>query len=184
MDLPVRYFVKQILEPLEIFTGIESKNRYEVQDESGRVLYYAYEESEWWQRQFLKNARKFTIKVVDNEKNVQFTVTHEIQIGSHSYFVYDSNGEEIGKIFTPWWSARRMVITSGNVELIARVSNQLKFNTFKIFEGECVVGSVVKRISAQDFVSRADNYDVECTHEKSELILAMVLALDVQRYEK
>lgn len=49
-----RITVRQQVEPLQVFTGLEMKNRYAVHDDDGNDLAFAYEESSFIGRQFLE----------------------------------------------------------------------------------------------------------------------------------
>ena len=60
-------FVRQEVEHLEVFTGFEASNRYSVNTPDGERLLYAYEESGWLGRQFLRTHRPLTLHIVDGD---------------------------------------------------------------------------------------------------------------------
>lgn len=64
-----RLLVRQVKEWSEILLGYEARNRYEVQDETGRVVAQVAEEAaglgRWLGRQFLGRSRQATLHVLD-----------------------------------------------------------------------------------------------------------------------
>ena len=70
-----RITVRQQVEPLQVFTGLEMKNRYAVLDDRGNDLLFAYEESSFIGRQLLRSHRPLTITIIDPERKVVFTAS-------------------------------------------------------------------------------------------------------------
>jgi hypothetical protein len=64
-----RLLIRQVKEWSEILVGYEARNRYEVQDETGRVVARVAEEGagfgRWLGRQFLGSCRQATLHVLD-----------------------------------------------------------------------------------------------------------------------
>lgn len=64
-----RLLIRQVKEWSEILLGYEARNRYEVQDETGRVVARVAEEGaglgRWLGRQFLGSSRQATLHVLD-----------------------------------------------------------------------------------------------------------------------
>lgn len=64
-----RLLIRQVKEWPEILLGYEARNRYEVQDETGRVVARVAEEGSgfgrWLGRQFLGSSRRATLHVLD-----------------------------------------------------------------------------------------------------------------------
>ncbi|XP_071945599.1 phospholipid scramblase 1-like [Antedon mediterranea] len=58
--------IHQTVELLEVFTGWECKNRYEIKNTLGQQIYFAMEESTCLMRQCCKNGREFYIHITDN----------------------------------------------------------------------------------------------------------------------
>lgn len=58
--------VQQVVELLEAFTGWETDNKYAVKNMMGQQCYYALEESGCCSKMCCKDARGFTMKIVDN----------------------------------------------------------------------------------------------------------------------
>ncbi|PIC54472.1 hypothetical protein B9Z55_003712 [Caenorhabditis nigoni] len=60
--------VVQCLEPMEMWTGIETPNRYIVHDMYMRRILYAHEESDYWDRSCDRNRRSFDLHIFDNRR--------------------------------------------------------------------------------------------------------------------
>jgi len=60
--------VKQKKDMLEIFTGWESHNRYEIYDRQGRTILYAVEDTDTFAQCCFSNNRPFCIRVIDSNK--------------------------------------------------------------------------------------------------------------------
>lgn len=64
-----RLLIRQVKEWSEILIGYEARNRYEVQDETGRLVARVAEEDaglgRWLGRQFLGSCRRATLHVLD-----------------------------------------------------------------------------------------------------------------------
>ena len=91
-------YVRQEIEHLEVFTGLESQNRYSVRTPSGEQLLYAFEESGLLGRNVLSSHRPLTIHVVDRNNT-------EVINASRSFFwflshlhVSDGAGQRIGSM--------------------------------------------------------------------------------------
>ncbi|KAM4772723.1 phospholipid scramblase 2-like [Rhinophrynus dorsalis] len=58
--------IRQHIELLEIFTGFETNNKYELKNSMGQRVYYAAEENDCCNRNCCGNIRSFTMTIVDN----------------------------------------------------------------------------------------------------------------------
>ena len=67
--------VRQQVEPLQVFTGLEMSNRYAVVDEQGGDILFAYEESNFIGRQFLGSHRPLNLNIIDAEGKTQLTAS-------------------------------------------------------------------------------------------------------------
>lgn len=70
--------VHQVKEVLEILTGWESKNKYAIRNKNGQQCYYAFEESNAWERQCCGSQRGFTMHIVDNFNKVSYGLEMQI----------------------------------------------------------------------------------------------------------
>uniref|UniRef100_A0A915L846 Phospholipid scramblase n=1 Tax=Romanomermis culicivorax TaxID=13658 RepID=A0A915L846_ROMCU len=57
--------VRQNVEMAEVFTGIETSNRYMIYNGAGQILYYAYEDTDFATMQYCGTRRRFRIHVMD-----------------------------------------------------------------------------------------------------------------------
>ncbi|XP_069830334.1 phospholipid scramblase 1-like [Dendropsophus ebraccatus] len=61
--------IRQKTELLEVFTGFETNNKYEITNSMGQKVYYAAEETSFCNRFFCGSARSFVIVITDNRGN-------------------------------------------------------------------------------------------------------------------
>ena len=74
MNLPRKLIIQQEVETVEIFTGFEARNKYSINDEHGKRLLYAYEESDAVARQFFSKSRALKMNIIDSSKNPVLTI--------------------------------------------------------------------------------------------------------------
>ncbi|XP_077149074.1 phospholipid scramblase 1-like [Ranitomeya variabilis] len=58
--------IHQQTELLEVITGFETNNKYEIKNSMGQRVYFAAEENSWCNRYFWGGARSFVIVITDN----------------------------------------------------------------------------------------------------------------------
>lgn len=58
--------IHQQIELFEALTNIEMRNKYQMKNSLGQQIYFAYEESEFCERICCKNARGFSMHIMDN----------------------------------------------------------------------------------------------------------------------
>ena len=97
-----RLAVKQDVERLEAWTGIETANQYTVRDGMGRVLFDAAEESgtaaQVLSRLFLKAARPFTMRLVTPDGQAALTRKRPFRFFFHEVSLYDSQERLVGSV--------------------------------------------------------------------------------------
>jgi len=139
-----RLFVKQQIERLEMWTGIETANQYAVKDGMGRVVFDAAEESgsagQLLGRLFLKSARPFTmhvsttegqsayvmkrpfrfwfyeISVCDAHDRLLGTVTKQLSVVNRRYLLQPADGGETYEIFGPLFRPWTFKLNKNGVE--------------------------------------------------------------------
>ena len=185
--------VRQEVEHLEAFTHLETKNRYSILTPDGDRLLYAYEESGFLARMFLKTHRPLSIHVVDND-------TEPILTASRSFFWYlshlhvkDGAGREVGSL------RRRFTILNRQFELedstgamLAEMRGPLlRPNTFMVYKQGEEIGRVTKQWSGigREAFTDADTFHVQLDTSRANrdfalLILASALAIDLDFFEK
>jgi len=90
--------VQQIKEMLEVFTGFETKNKYQIFDDQNMQFLYAYEESGRYKRFFLNNARPFKMHVIDNNKKLIFTVDRPFKWFFSECKILDNKGHKFANV--------------------------------------------------------------------------------------
>ena len=156
--------VRQQVEPLQVFTGIETNNRYRIVDPDGADILFAYEDSGFMARQFLGNHRPLSIKVVDPHGAVQLTA-------SRSFFWFLSHLELTGPAGAPAGRVdrrfkalgRRFDLTDGQGESLEIHGPLLRPNTFWLKRHGEDVGKITKQWSGlgRELLTRADTFGVE-----------------------
>jgi len=189
MKLPNKVIVKQEIETIEIFTNFETKNKYSINTEDGKQLYYAYEDgSNFFIRQILGSHRPITLNVIDSAKSTMFTLTR-----AFFFFLPDhdvkSNNVTAGSIKGKWtWFNRTFEINAPSGKLLCRA----KFPhiwTFDIFRGSQKVGQILKKWSGvgKEMFTDADTFMVDFgvinDDPTKKMILATAFAIDLRYFE-
>ena len=157
--------VRQQVEVLEVFTGFETANRYVVSTPEGEQLLYAYEESGWLSRQFLKTHRPLTLQVIDNERQTLLSASRSFFWFLSHLHVRDGVGRPVGSLRRQFaFLKRRFLLEDASGNPIAEVQGKLfRPNTFMFY----VHGSEVARVTKQwggimrEAFSDADTFKVQ-----------------------
>ncbi|MDX1920615.1 MAG: phospholipid scramblase-related protein [Candidatus Caenarcaniphilales bacterium] len=152
--IPNKLSVKQKIELLEIFTGFETSNRYEINEAGGRKFLFAFEKSGLIWKFLLTDRRPLEIHMVDDAKREVFLLkrgffwffpSYELFHGSElvgkikkrfaffhtKYSIKDSSNEEIAKLEGPMWRPWTFNIKAPNGKKIGLLGK--KFSGFKEF---------------------------------------------------
>ena len=184
--------VHQEVEYLEVFTGFETANRYSVNSSTGEPLLYAYEESGWLGRQFLKSHRPLTINVIDSEGQPVFTASRNFFWFLSHMHVSDGSDRQLGSLRRQFAIlGRRFRLEDPTANLIAEVQGRLfRPNTFMIYRQGAEVARVTKQWSGvmKEAFSDADTFLVEQDTQSldptlSQLVLATAFAIDLDFFE-
>ena len=156
--------VRQQVEPLQVFTGIEAKTRYRLIDPDGTDILFAYEDSGFMARQFLGNHRPLSIKVVDPQGALQLTA-------SRSFFWFLSHlelagpgGAAAGRVDRRFKVlGRRFDLTDGQGDSLEIHGPMLRPNTFWLKRDGADVGKITKQWGGlgRELLTRADTFGVE-----------------------
>jgi uncharacterized protein YxjI len=183
--------VRQQVEVLEVFTGFETANRYVVSTPEGEQLLYAYEESGWLSRQFLKTHRPLTLQVIDNERQTLLSASRSFFWFLSHLHVRDGVGRPVGSLRRQFaFLKRRFLLEDASGNPIAEVQGKLfRPNTFMFY----VHGSEVARVTKQwggimrEAFSDADTFKVQqdpgLDQDLSLLVLATAFAVDLDFFE-
>ena len=156
--------VQQQVEPLQVFTGIETNNRYRIVDPDGADILFAYEDSGFMARQFLGNHRPLSIKVVDPQGVVQLT-------GRRRFFWFLSHlelagpdGAARGRVDRRFQMVgRRFDLSDGHGDSLEIHGPLLRPNTFWLKRHGDDVGKITKQWGGigRELLTRADTFGVE-----------------------
>lgn len=189
MELPDKVIVRQIVEMLEVFSGLETRNRYSVLDENRRQIYYAYEESSGAALFFLKNIRALKLHVIDNNKTEQLSIDKSFSFFFPYFIVKDADGSELATI------RRRFAFLKNKFEweymgqkyiCISRLAHPW---TFRIFLNGQQVAHILKKWSGigREMFSDADTFEVDLgsvgDKKMKSIILGLAFAIDLTVFE-
>ncbi len=183
--------VRQRVEHLEVFTGFETANRYTVSTPEGEQLLYAYEESGWLGRQFLKNHRPLTLHVIDNEGQTILSASRSFFWFLSHLHVHDSAGRPLGSLRRQLaFLKRRFVLEDPSGNPIAEVQGKLfRPNTFMVYADGGEVARVTKQWGGlmREAFSDADTFRVQLDRGRNQdfslLVLATAFAIDLDFFE-
>ena len=185
--------VSQEVEHLEAFTHLETKNRYRISTPDGDRLLYAYEESGFLGRIFLKTRRPLSIHVVDNDNELVLTASRSFFWYLSHLHVNDGTGREVGSL------RRRFTILNRQFKLedstgatLAEIRGPLlRPNTFMVYKQGEEIGRVTKQWSGigREIFTDADTFRVQLDTSRANqdfalLMLASALAIDLDFFEK
>ena len=184
-------FVRQKVELLEVFTGFETANRYIVSTPEGEQLLYAYEESGWLGRQFLKAHRPLALHVIDNERQTILSASRSFFWFLSHLHVRDGAGRPLGSLRRQFaFLKRQFVLEDASGNPIAEVQGKLlRPNTFMIYVNGSEVARVTKQWSGimKEAFSDADTFKVQqdpgLDQDFSLMVLATAFAIDLDFFE-
>ena len=190
-----KVFVRQVKEWGEIVIGFESRNRFEIVDETGEQLALAAEEAGGFgavlARNFLGRCRKSTIHVYTEEGSEIATGKKPFTWYFHRMELFE-RGEKLGAIQRRFSILHRLFTledAEGN-ELLTIKSPLFRIWTFKLLLGTEEVGRISKKWSGmlKEMFSDADNFGVEFGHAKlpmevKKLLFVAVFLIDFTCFE-
>ena len=184
--------VSQEVEHLEAFTRLETKNRYRVSTPDGDRLLYAYEESGFLGRIFLKARRPLSIHVVDNDNEPVLTASRSFFWYLSHLHVNDGTGREVGSLRRRFTILNRQfkLEDSTGTTLAEMRGPLLRPNTFMVYKQGEEIGRVTKQWSGigKEVFTDADTFRVQIDTGRSDrdfslLMLASALAIDLDFFE-
>ncbi len=176
----------------EILTGWETKNRYDVRDPDGQLLFHAGEtKTGMLSRQFLGSMRPFTIEVRDPQGELVLSVDRPFRWIFPRAEITDGSGQKLGAIQKRWtWFRKRYTIEdAGGAELAELFGPILKPWTFFIHVRGIEQGKIAKKWSGlmKEAFTKADNFGVEfgpLTPQLKALALGATFLIDFVHFEK
>jgi uncharacterized protein YxjI len=188
-------FVNQRREWAE-FLGIETRNKYEIQDASGGAIGFAAEQQkgligQLW-RQFLGHWRSFDIHIFDTQRVAVLVAHHPFRWFFQRLEVTDARGVSLGalqKRFSLFTKEFDVQDARGNVFMEVRCP-VWKMWTFPFFKKGTRVATVEKKWSGlftEAFTDR-DRFRIEFSDRalsevERSLILAAAIFIDLQYFE-
>jgi len=194
MDLNYsKLFVKQKVEMVEVFTGFETKNKYQILSESGGEVLFAYEESDWFTRFLLKKMRALKLHFIDREKKEHLFVEKKFAFFFPKFQVYNSEHKLLAQVTTRFGMVSKFEIFDENNQMIYYCSNKVMHPwTFEIFRNKNdknVLGKITKEwsgLGAESFTDK-DNFLVDfekiSDNNHKQIVLALALMIDLYRFE-
>ena len=192
MEIPYnKLIVKQIKEMAEIFTGFETRNKYEIQTEGGGSFSYAFEDSSFAARYFGGRNRPTKINVMDDKRSICVSVERPFYFFVPKMKIYNEKGEVIADV------KGRLAFLKKVLEI--RMSNSSKTFiceskaahpwTFNFMENNREFARITKKWSGgKELISDADNFIVDFMGTDDEtlklVVLAMAFAIDVTYFEQ
>ena len=174
MGLPVlastdALVIRQQKEMTEVFTNIETQNRYEVSSSTGEAMYYVAEQSEgamaFLARNFLKNKRPFTMSVLGIGDRGELTLRRPWRWFFSTLLVHDQSGALLGTIQQrfAFFARRFTVYGSGGEELAELHGPFFRPWTFRIMVGGQEAGKITKEWSGmlKEAFTDADTFGVQ-----------------------
>ena len=185
--------VQQKVEKLEVFTGIETKNKYSILTDQGKDILFAYEESNWFSRVLLKQSRPLLINFIDNNKNNFLKIEKKFAFFFPEFSILNSDNQLIAKVKTRFGLNSRLEVYDNNNQLVFFLKNQVMhpwtFNIYKSKSDENSIALISKKFSglSKEFFTNADNFVIDFnqikTEEEKKIILALSLIIDLFVFE-
>ncbi|MDA3855144.1 MAG: phospholipid scramblase-related protein [Candidatus Woesearchaeota archaeon] len=189
-----KLIVKQKFEGLEAFTGIETKNKYQILTEGGNEVLYAFEESNWFMRILLKKMRSLDITFINPQKETFLKVNKKFAFFLPQFDVYDNNKQLIGIVKTRFGLTSKIEVYDNNNQLIFFTKNEIMhpwtFNIYKSKVMENSIGLISKKWSGvgKEMFTDADNFLIDFDQISDEndkkIILALALIIDLFVFER
>lgn len=187
-----KIFVKQKVEMMEVFSSFETKNKYQVLDENGTDLFYAFEESNFFLRQFMSQNRKLKINIIDKSQKKHMVIERPWFFFKPSHTIRDGTGKIIGYINGKFgFFKKRFVVLDENqngvFEIVAGLFSPW---TFKVMKQGSQKGVISKKWSGigKEMFTDADNFLIDfdqiTTEKEKNLMLAAAFAIDLRYFEK
>lgn len=181
----------------EVVFGLETRNKYEVQDGDGRAIGFAAEQGKGFfgflLRSWLGHWRVFDILLFDLQRQVVARAHHPFRFFFQRLEVYDATGAFVGALQQRWaFFTKRFDVedANGNVLLEMR-SGFFRIWAFPFFRGGLEVAKVEKRWggAVRELFTDADTFRVAfgqagLSAKERLLLVAAGLFIDLQYFER
>ena len=177
----------------EILTGLEARNKYEIMDASGQMLYIAAElEGSFWTRVFLKAIRPFTVYIMEPGGGRVLVLDRPFKFYFHRLEILGPNMKPLGTIQRRFSILRRKysVLDDLGMEIFQLFGPILHPWTFMIRIGDRDVGKIAKKWSGflKEAFTKADNFGITFPAGtdliRKSLLLGAVFLIDFVHFER
>jgi uncharacterized protein YxjI len=176
--------IRQRKELTEVFTSMETKNRYEIDTPDGRTILYAQEQGEggmdFLRRNFLNTARPFHIELSDERGQDVMNLHRPWRWIFSRLDVLDGNGTPLGAIQQRFamFSKRFSVLDPSGAEIAELHGPMLRPWTFRVLVAGKEVGQITKQWSGllREAFTDADTFGVKYGPGMNPQLRALALA--------
>ena len=190
------FVIRQRKEMWEVFTDIETVNRYDIYDLEGNQVFHAYEESKsfffsWIMRMVLVAMRPFSIKIINESQQLLLEIKRPFRFYFHMVEINDQDGVCLGcvkKRFSIFHKHYTVYDTSDNA--ICDIKGPFwKPWTFDIYQGDTLYGSIKKKWGGalREIFTDADVFGVDFPVDASlgvkALLFGSVFLIDFVHFE-
>ncbi|HUP58659.1 MAG TPA: phospholipid scramblase-related protein [Bdellovibrionota bacterium] len=179
------------------WVGFETRNKFEITDESGRSIGFAAEQQKgllgFLLRQFLGHWRTFEIHVFGLDRHPALVARQPFRFIFQRLEVFGTEGEKLGAIQQRFAIlSKRFDVEDRMGQVIMEVSSPLlKFWTFPFVRGGAQVACVQKKwtgLLAEAFTDKdtflVDFSEGSLPEEERSLVLAAALFIDLRYFER
>ena len=163
LELYPSLMITQQVESLQVFSGIETGNKYRIVDMDGADVAYAYEESGFLARQVLRNHRPMSIRLMDAQGTVLLTASRRF-FWFLSHLEMEGPGTvRAGRIDRRLkFPGRRYEVSDGQGTTLELMGPPFRPHTFKLMRDGVEVGRITKRWSGarREIFTTADTFQV------------------------
>lgn len=183
--------VRQQREMMEVFTPIETANRYSIHTQDGAQIMYAYEDSGAMSRQFMGSHRPLSIHVVDSDSRPVLEASRDF-FWLRSHLRVSADGRRLGTLNRQGWIGRKFSLADANDASIARIAAGIfSPHTFVAKDAQ---GEEIARITKQwsgfgrEMFTDADTFAIEFVDGATDqdfrlLMLAAAFSIDMDFFE-
>ena len=183
--------VRQAVEMLQVFTGLEGKNRYRILDPGGNEILYAYEESGFWGRQLLGGHRPLELKFIDSQGQLELTARRNFYWFFSHLELVATDGSRVGRMERRFKLIGRRFDLYDDKGIVGSIEGPLlRPNTFWVRQGDVDLAKITKRWSglSREVFTAADTFQVEflvptIPERLRWVILGAAFAIDLDFFE-
>lgn len=187
--------IKQSVEMLEAWTGIESANSYVVKDGMNNVVFHAVEESggvgDFLVRNYLQSARPFTMRVQELHGDTAFVIQRPFRFLFSEIEIQDPLGRRMGSVERQFSVFNSLYTVTGRrpTEKYEIFGPLFRPWTFKIRQRGQDCGLITKRWGGlrRETFTDADAFGIEfppgISHDLKAVFLGAVFLIDFAHFE-